>query len=58
MFLPTWLNNCLKKTRTRYIIPDCSEELFEEIAQANPHTRMNLIEGQLEIMPVLEETGM
>ncbi|CAG8683801.1 2122_t:CDS:2, partial [Ambispora leptoticha] len=29
-----------------------SEQLFEEIAHANPQLRMNLIEGQLELMPM------
>ncbi|CAG8582279.1 3650_t:CDS:2 [Ambispora gerdemannii] len=38
-------------------VPNCSEQLFEKIAFANPHLRMNLIEGQLEIMSVLEETN-
>ena len=42
----------------KLIVPNCSEQLFEEIAHTNPHLRMNLIEGQLELMPVLEETSM
>ncbi|CAG8656564.1 11718_t:CDS:2, partial [Acaulospora morrowiae] len=35
------------------IIPNCDHKLFEEIALANPNSfyRMNLIQGQLEIMP-------
>ncbi|CAG8617302.1 4870_t:CDS:2, partial [Racocetra fulgida] len=35
------------------IIPDCDHVLFEKTALANPHSfyRMNLIQGQLEIMP-------
>ncbi|CAG8579498.1 1763_t:CDS:2, partial [Scutellospora calospora] len=35
------------------IIPNCDHNLFEEIALANPNSfyRMNLIQGQLEIMP-------
>ncbi|CAG8618777.1 3696_t:CDS:2, partial [Dentiscutata heterogama] len=35
------------------IIPDCDHILFEKTALANPHSfyRMNLIQGQLEIMP-------
>ncbi|CAG8657165.1 3919_t:CDS:2, partial [Acaulospora morrowiae] len=44
------------------IIPNCDHKLFEEIALANPNSfyRMNLIQGQLEIMPpqsVHNETG-
>ncbi|CAG8687836.1 11946_t:CDS:2, partial [Acaulospora morrowiae] len=37
----------------QFIIPNCDHNLFEEIALANPHSfyRMNLIQGQLEIMP-------
>ena len=42
----------------KLIVPNCSEQLFEEIAHTNPHLRMNLIKGQLEIIPVLEETSM
>ena len=41
----------------KLIVPNCSEQLFEEIAHANPYLRMNLIEGQLELMPVLKETS-
>ncbi|CAG8720347.1 11297_t:CDS:2, partial [Ambispora leptoticha] len=41
----------------KLIVPNCSEQLFKEIAHANPHLRMNLIEGQLELIPVLKETN-
>lgn len=42
----------------KLIIPNCGEQLFEKIAHESPHLRMNLIEGQLEMVPVFEETGM
>ena len=41
----------------KLIVPNCSEQLFEEIAHANPYLQINLIEGQLELIPVLKETS-
>ncbi|CAG8656425.1 4179_t:CDS:2, partial [Paraglomus brasilianum] len=51
-----------------FTVPDCSQQVSRrvadsgvivptKIAHANPHLRMNLIEGQLELMPVLKETN-
>ncbi|CAG8434276.1 11190_t:CDS:2 [Scutellospora calospora] len=36
---------------SQIIIPNCDYKRFEEIALANSHCRMNLIQGTLEIMP-------
>jgi hypothetical protein len=46
-----------KNENAKFFVPECSEELFKKISDANPHIKLNLIDNTLEIKPVLEETG-
>jgi len=46
----------LEKNATKFIVLNCGEELYYKIALLNPHIKINLIRGKLEIMPVLEDT--
>jgi len=48
----------LEKKATKFIVPNCSEELYNKIVNSNPHIKLNLIRGKLEIMSVLPRTGM
>ena len=48
----------LEKNATKFIVSDCSKELYYKIASSNPHIKLNLIRGKLEIVPVLACTGM
>ena len=48
----------LKKNATKFIVLNCDEEQYGKIANSNPHIKLNLIRGKLEIMGVLEDTGM
>jgi hypothetical protein len=47
-----------EKKATKIIVPNCSEELYKKIANSNPHIKLNLIRGKLEIMIVSAHTGM
>ena len=48
----------LEQNATKVIVPNCSEELYKKIANSNPHIKLNLIRGELEIMIVSAHTGM
>ena len=48
----------VEDAHAKFIVPDCSEELFKEISDANHRVKMNLIDGVLEIRrPVNAENG-